>query len=46
MKICDFGISKLIATISKITTKGIGTAPYMSPEMHDDKVYDFTADIW
>ena len=45
MKICDFGISKLIATLSKIT-KGIGTPAYMSPEMHDDKVYDFKADIW
>jgi serine/threonine protein kinase len=27
-------------------TKGIGTLPYMSPEMHDEKVYDFKADIW
>ncbi len=45
LKICDFGISRIIATISNIT-KGIGTPPYMSPEMHDDQVYDFKADIW
>ncbi len=48
LKICDFGISKIIATISKNTknTQGIGTLPYMSPELHDDQVYDFKADIW
>jgi serine/threonine protein kinase len=45
LKICDFGISKIIATISKIT-KGIGSPAYMSPELHDDQVYDFKADIW
>jgi serine/threonine protein kinase len=45
LKICDFGISKIIATISKIT-KGIGSPPYMSPELHDGQVYDFKADIW
>ena len=45
LKICDFGISKIIATISNMTM-GIGTLPYMSPELHDDQVYDFKADIW
>ena len=45
LKICDFGISKIIATISNMTI-GIGTLPYMSPEMHDGQVYDFKADIW
>jgi serine/threonine protein kinase len=25
---------------------GIGTLPYMSPELHDDQEYDFKADIW
>jgi serine/threonine protein kinase len=45
LKICDFGISKLMATISKIT-KGIGTLAYMSPELHEDQEYDFKADVW
>ncbi len=45
LKICDFGISKIIATIGNMT-KGIGTLPYMSPELHDDQEYDFKADIW
>ena len=27
-------------------TIGIGTLPYMSPEMYDGQVYDFKADIW
>ena len=45
LKICDFGISKIIATISNMTM-GIGTLPYMSPELHDDQEYDFKADIW
>ncbi len=45
LKICDFGISKIIATFSKIT-KGIGSLAYMSPELHDDQVYDFKVDIW
>ena len=45
LKICDFGISKIIATISNMTI-GIGSPAYMSPELHDDQVYDFKADIW
>ena len=46
LKICDFGISKLIQSFTN-ATKGIGTSAYMSPEMHNvDKNYDYKADIW
>jgi serine/threonine protein kinase len=45
LKICDFGISKIIATISKITN-GVGTPAYMSPELYEDQEYGFKADVW
>jgi serine/threonine protein kinase len=31
--------------MSKIT-KGIGNPAYMSPELHEDQVYNFKADVW
>ncbi|KAJ6252868.1 serine/threonine-protein kinase tnni3k-related [Anaeramoeba flamelloides] len=49
-KICDFGVSKLNTTDTKINTKKqtIGTHRYMSPEMLNPKIteYDEKCDIY
>ena len=49
LKLGDFGISRLESNKSKDIvqyTKGIGTEPYMSPELINGLDYDETVDIW
>ena len=49
LKLGDFGISRLESNKSKDTvqyTKGIGTEPYMSPELINGLDYDEAVDIW
>ena len=49
LKLGDFGISRLESNKSKDIvqyTKGIGTEPYMSPELINGLDYDEAVDIW
>ena len=49
VKLGDFGISRLESNKSKDIvqyTKGIGTEPYMSPELINGLDYDEAVDIW
>jgi len=46
-KIADFGVSKVIQTVSVMThTRGIGQFLYMAPEVLSNSRYTFTADIF
>jgi len=44
VKICDFGISKLLTKTNAMTT--VGTAHYMSPEVVEGKSYNKKSDVW
>lgn len=44
MKIADFGVSKTL--LHKQTITNVGTPFYFSPELRDNKKYDFKSDIW
>eukprot|EP00466_Bigelowiella_natans_P011990 jgi/Bigna1/52279/estExt_Genewise1Plus.C_70002 len=42
----DFGISKVLDSTSAFAQTCIGTPYYMSPELFDNKKYNFKSDIW
>ena len=46
VKLCDFGISKQLATLSKQNGTNIGTIETMAPEIIEDKPYDNKCDLW
>jgi serine/threonine protein kinase len=50
IKICDFGLSKVLDNIDDLTLTIVGTFTYMSPELHkktqDFKGYSFDVDLW
>ncbi|XP_030023427.2 serine/threonine-protein kinase Nek8 [Manduca sexta] len=45
VKIGDFGISKMLASVKKTSTV-IGTPYYLAPELCEGKSYDTKSDIW
>lgn len=47
VKICDFGVSKLLTSPNEIMTEQCGTPAYIAPEILKDKGYKgFGVDIW
>lgn len=46
IKICDFGIAKVLEHTEDIVQTIIGTPHYMSPELLISKPYSFKSDIW
>eukprot|EP00761_Pharyngomonas_kirbyi_P014472 gb/GECH01014502.1/.p1 GENE.gb/GECH01014502.1/~~gb/GECH01014502.1/.p1 ORF type:complete len:520 (+),score=163.89 gb/GECH01014502.1/:1-1560(+) len=46
VKLGDFGISKVLTSHTDVAKTMIGTPFYLSPEMCEDKPYDFKSDIW
>lgn len=47
IKICDFGISKLISNDEKTMTLGTGTLQYMAPEIiNEEEYYDSKVDVY
>lgn len=47
VKICDFGVSKLLTSPSEVMTEQCGTPAYIAPEILKDKGYKgFGVDIW
>ncbi|CDW72434.1 protein kinase domain containing protein [Stylonychia lemnae] len=47
VKICDFGVSKLLSSSQEIMTEQCGTPAYIAPEILKDKGYKgFGVDIW
>ena len=46
VKICDFGVSKLVRN-GEIMTEQCGTPAYISPEVFENKGYEgYASDIW
>ena len=46
IKICDFGISKLMTAEEQSMTKGIGTQKFMAPEIINEEEYDEKVDVY
>ncbi|KAK4766861.1 hypothetical protein SAY86_014612 [Trapa natans] len=50
-KLCDFGLARRTAEISKITSSSLphakrGTPSYMAPELFEDGVHSYASDLW
>ncbi|KAK8880727.1 hypothetical protein M9Y10_003414 [Tritrichomonas musculus] len=46
VKICDFGIAKLMTAEQQLTTCGIGTQKFMAPEIINEEDYDEKVDVY
>ena len=46
VKLGDFGVSKMLESISKNEYTKVGTPLYISPELVQNKKYDYKVDIW
>ncbi|KAK8837206.1 hypothetical protein M9Y10_036633 [Tritrichomonas musculus] len=46
IKICDFGISKLMTAEEQSMTKGLGTQKFMAPEIINEEDYDEKVDVY
>ncbi|XP_059159282.1 uncharacterized protein LOC131943276 [Physella acuta] len=46
IKISEFGVAKILNTLSRASTQGKGTVSWMAPEMFQDIKYDCKVDIW
>ena len=46
IKICDFGISKLMTVEEQTMTRGVGTQRFMAPEVIDDNDYNEKVDVY
>lgn len=46
IKICDFGISRLMTAEEQSLTHGIGTQKYMAPEIINEEPYDEKVDVY
>lgn len=46
IKICDFGISKLMSLEEQTMTRGVGTQRFMAPEIINDDQYDEKVDVY
>eukprot|EP00615_Pteridomonas_danica_P004403 CAMPEP_0114361462 /NCGR_PEP_ID=MMETSP0101-20121206/24762_1 /TAXON_ID=38822 ORGANISM="Pteridomonas danica, Strain PT" /NCGR_SAMPLE_ID=MMETSP0101 /ASSEMBLY_ACC=CAM_ASM_000211 /LENGTH=455 /DNA_ID=CAMNT_0001506471 /DNA_START=736 /DNA_END=2103 /DNA_ORIENTATION=- len=45
LKICDYGLSKYLK-VGERTNTLLGTVPYLSPELVNEKYYDHSVDLW
>ena len=47
IKICDFGISKLMSSEEQTMTRGVGSQKFMAPEIiNEESVYDEKVDVY
>jgi serine/threonine protein kinase len=46
IKLGDLGCARSITTSITPLTYGVGTTPYICPEMKKNERYDFKSDIW
>lgn len=46
VKICDFGISKLMTAEEQTMTRGLGTQKFMAPEIINEEDYNEKADVY
>ena len=46
MKLGDFGIARVLQHTSEMASTVVGTPYYLSPELCEDKKYDYSSDIW
>ena len=46
IKICDFGISKLMTVEEQSKTRGVGTQKFMAPENINEEEYDEKVDVY
>jgi hypothetical protein len=46
IKLGDFGISTVLSGTMEMAKTAIGTPYYMSPELFENKPYDYKSDIW
>ena len=47
VKICDFGISKLMTLEEQSMTRGVGTQKFMAPEIiNEEEIYDEKVDVY
>lgn len=46
IKIADFGVSKILNTLSSATTNNVGTVNWMAPELFRQVEHTAAVDIW
>jgi NIMA (never in mitosis gene a)-related kinase len=46
VKLGDFGISRVLNMTSELASTIVGTPYYLSPEIIENKPYNFKSDIW
>ena len=46
VKLCDFGFARVMSSRTIMVTSIKGTPLYMSPELVQERPYNFTADLW
>ncbi len=46
VKLCDFGISKVLCASAALASTQVGTPLYMSPELCAGRSYDRASDVW
>ncbi|XP_059159252.1 mitogen-activated protein kinase kinase kinase 2-like [Physella acuta] len=46
IKISDFGVAKILNTLSRANTQGTGTINWMAPELFQEVPYNNKVDIW
>ena len=46
IKIIDFGLAKILTSMSKMASSLVGTPTTIAPEIYEGKNYTFSADIW
>jgi NIMA (never in mitosis gene a)-related kinase len=46
IKIGDLGVAKIMENIENFATSKVGTPYYLSPEVCEDRPYNYKSDIW
>ena len=46
VKLGDLGVAKILESLENFATSKVGTPYYLSPEVCEDRPYNYKSDIW